>query len=198
MLSGEVVNTKGLFADIFAGLQVKFGAEEIRLDRPIRAVITVNNPEHRVENQRMRYDRFLYIRLAKKIWILCLGANETSDGVHYIADLSALRIFDTKLQAIETIAEIKARLRSSRTFHYSLLCARASNDLLFPLESMHYEMMQAFSDVDPNVFWVAPRHRDLSFGDGQFREPHLQAGFYEEKALTHFVNLTANVLVNPD
>ncbi len=198
MFSSEVLNTKWLFTNIFECLQIKFDAQEISLDRPIRAVITANNTEQRLENQRMQYNRFLYLRLAKKIWILCLGANETDDGVNYIADLSALRIFDTKLQAMETIAEIKARLRSSRTFHYSLLCARASNDLLFPLESMHYEMMQVFSDVDPNIFWVEARHRDLSFGDNQFRDPHLQAGFYKENALTHFVNLMANVLVTPD
>ena len=198
MFSSEVLNTKGLFADIFECLQIKFDAQEISLDRPIRAVITANNKEQKLENQRMQYNRFLYLRLAKKIWILCLGASEANDGVSYIADLSALRIFDTKLQAMETIAEIKARLRSSRTFHYSLLCARASNDLLFPLESVHYEMMQGFSDVDPNIFWVEARHRDLSFGDNQFRDPHLQAGFYQENALTHFVNLMANVLVTPD
>ncbi len=198
MSTSATLGPQVLFQNIFMELQSRFAAPEIKLDKSIRTIVMANNPEHAVEKQLMEYDRFLYLRLERKLWILCLGRHHANNGDNYIADLSALRIFDTKLQAVETIAEIKARLKSSRTFHYSLLCGRRDNALCFPLESTHYEMMQALSDIDPNSFWVEARRHHHDFGDGEFREPRTLAGFYEEGALAHFVNLTTRVLAMPD
>jgi len=198
MSNRAALDPQGLLEIIFSELHQQFDAQELNLARSIRTRIMADNPEHTVESQIMEYYRFLYLRLPKKLWILCLGKHAVNNGDNYVADLSALRIFDSRLQAVETIPEMKARLRSSRTFFYSLLCGRRDNVLCFPLESTHYEAMQALSDTDPNSFWVEPHLHHHDFGDGVFREPRSMPGFYEASATEHFVNLVVNVLTMSD
>lgn len=197
-----MLTTKALFDQVFVNFLQQDNTQELFFRQPIVAHVVTCPQDANLVKQSMSYVRFVYMNLQGKIWILCIGQHQflntvDNNGV-YQADLAMFRILGD-LEPADVWVPIKARLRSSRTFYYSVVCGNHDNELCFFPESKYYELLQVFShDKKLNNFWMPPRYQHVDIQDGRFNEARSGHGFFQTEAVPYIVNLVNSVISASD